>query len=125
MTQGQRWFYDFTPLFLGVKPINQTQVGKPKTRVLEGKPTVGLVDIRDPRYSSNRRLNIMETNLNKRHSIGKLLKANEVAELLSVSRSFAYSLMQNGQLPTVQLGRAVRVRPEDLDEFIQLHLIIR
>jgi excisionase family DNA binding protein len=67
----------------------------------------------------------METNLNKGPSIGKLLKANEVAELLSVSRSFAYALMQTGQLPTVRLGRSVRVRPEDLEEFIQLNLTIR
>ena len=67
----------------------------------------------------------METDLNRGPSIGKLLKAEEVAELLSVSRSFAYALMQTGQLPTVHLGRAVRVRPEDLEEFIHLNLIIR
>jgi len=67
----------------------------------------------------------METNLNKGPSIDKLLKANEVAELLSVSRSFAYALMQTGQLPTVHLGRSVRVRPEDFEKFIQLNLIIR
>ena len=67
----------------------------------------------------------METNLNKGTSIGKLLKAHEVAELLSVSRSFAYTLMKTGQLPTVHLGRSVRVRPEDLEEFIQLNLTIR
>lgn len=64
----------------------------------------------------------METNLSKRPTIGKLLKAEEVAELLSVSRSFTYSLMQTGDLPTVRLGRAVRVRPEDLEKFIQLNL---
>lgn len=45
MTQGQWWFYGFTPPFRGVKPINQTQVGKPKIRVLEGKPTVGFEDL--------------------------------------------------------------------------------
>ena len=67
----------------------------------------------------------METNLNKRTNIGKLLRAQDVAELLSVSRSFAYALMQSGQLPTVQLGRSVRVRPKDLEEYIQLNLIIR
>lgn len=67
----------------------------------------------------------METKLNKRPNIGKLLKANEVAELLSVSRSFAYALMQSGQLPTVHIRRSVRVRPEDLEEFIRLNLVIR
>lgn len=67
----------------------------------------------------------METDLNKETSIGKLLNAEEVAELLSVSRSFAYALMQTGQIPTIHLGRSVRVRPEDLEEFIQLNFIIR
>ena len=66
----------------------------------------------------------METDLNKRTSFAKLLKAEEVAELLSVSRAFAYSLMQSGQLPTVHLGRSVRVRLEDLEAFIQLNLTI-
>ena len=66
----------------------------------------------------------METNLSKRPSLGILLKAEEVAELLSVSRSFAYALMQSGQLPTVQIGRSVRVRPEDLEEFIRLNLVM-
>ena len=65
----------------------------------------------------------METNLNKRTNIGKLLKAEEIAELLGVSRSFAYALMQTGQLPTVHLGRSVRVRPGDLEEFIRLNLV--
>jgi excisionase family DNA binding protein len=67
----------------------------------------------------------METNLKREPSIGKLLNANEVAELLNVSRSFAYTLMQSGQLLTVQLGRAVRVRPEDLEKFIELNLTSR
>ena len=64
----------------------------------------------------------MDTSLKTGPSISKLLKAQDVADLLNVSRSFAYTLMQSGQLPTVQLGRAVRVRPEDLEEFIQLNV---
>lgn len=66
----------------------------------------------------------METDMNRRTSISKLLKAQDVAELLSVSRSFAYALMQSGKLPTVHLGRSVRVRAEDLEEFIRMNLII-
>ena len=68
---------------------------------------------------------MMETKLNQGTSFGKLLKANDVAELLNVSRSFVYALMQSGHLPTVQIGRSVRVRPEDLEEFIRLNLVIR
>jgi excisionase family DNA binding protein len=41
-----------------------------------------------------------------------------LTERLQVSLSFAYILMQRGDIPTVRLGRAVWVRPEDLEEFI-------
>ena len=35
-------------------------------------------------------------------NINRLLKAEEVAELLNISCSFAYLMMQSGQLPTVK-----------------------
>ena len=57
---------------------------------------------------------IPETN-----TIEKLLKGNDVARLLNISRSFAYNLMQSGQLRTVRLGHSVRVRPKDLIEYIE------
>jgi excisionase family DNA binding protein len=49
----------------------------------------------------------------------KLLKAKEVAEILQVSRSMAYRMMQRGEIPTVRVGSAVRVRGSDLEEFIK------
>jgi excisionase family DNA binding protein len=48
-----------------------------------------------------------------------LLTATDVARELNVSRSFAYQLLQRGTIPVVRLGRAVRVRPQDLDAFIE------
>jgi len=48
----------------------------------------------------------------------KLLKSDEVAEILKVSRSFAYQLMNRGDIPTVRIGSAVRVRVEDLEAYI-------
>jgi excisionase family DNA binding protein len=54
--------------------------------------------------------------------IEKLLKGNEVARLLNVSRSFAYLLMQTGHIPTVRLGRSIRVRPQDLVEYIEQNI---
>ncbi len=51
--------------------------------------------------------------------IEKLLKSNEVARVLNCSRSFAYLLMQSGDLPTVRLRHLVRVRPRDLELYIE------
>jgi excisionase family DNA binding protein len=49
---------------------------------------------------------------------GKLLKATEIAKILQVSRSTAYQMMLRNDIPTVHIGKAVRVRQSDLDEFI-------
>lgn len=49
----------------------------------------------------------------------RLLKSEEVAEILHISRSMAYLLMKRGDIPTVRIGTAVRVRPEDLDQYIK------
>ena len=54
--------------------------------------------------------------------IHRLLKAEEVAELLNISRSFAHLLMHTGQIPTVRLGRACRVKPQDLAEYIEKNI---
>jgi excisionase family DNA binding protein len=48
-----------------------------------------------------------------------LLTGGQVAEILQVSRSFAYLMMKRGDIPTVRIRNAVRVRPEDLERFIQ------
>jgi excisionase family DNA binding protein len=47
-----------------------------------------------------------------------LLNGEEVAKRLHISLSFAYTLMRRGDIPTVRLGNAVRVRPEDLQRYI-------
>lgn len=47
-----------------------------------------------------------------------LLKGNDVARLLNISRAFAYQLMRQGEIPTVRIGNAVRVRKEDLLSYI-------
>ncbi len=54
--------------------------------------------------------------------IEKLLKGNDVARLLNISRSRAYILMQTGVIPTVRIGKSRRVRPQDLNEFIEHHV---
>jgi excisionase family DNA binding protein len=51
-----------------------------------------------------------------------LMKLDDVAIALGVSRSYAYQLARSGQLTSVKLGRSVRVRPEDLERFIKENL---
>lgn len=48
----------------------------------------------------------------------RLLRIEDVADQLSVSRSMAWKLIAHGQLRSVRIGRAVRVRPGDLDAFV-------
>ena len=52
----------------------------------------------------------------------KLLKAPQVAEILNISRAMAYRLIQTGKIRSVQIGAACRVRPEDLEQYIQDNL---
>ena len=48
----------------------------------------------------------------------RLLTIDEVAEILSVSRARTYELARTGALPTVRLGRQVRVSEGALRQFI-------
>lgn len=50
---------------------------------------------------------------------GRLLRLDEVAERLSISKSMAWKLVAYGQLRSVKIGRAVRVRPADLEAYIE------
>ncbi|MCZ7551549.1 MAG: helix-turn-helix domain-containing protein [Anaerolineales bacterium] len=52
----------------------------------------------------------------------RLLTAVEVAQLLNVSRAFAYQLMKRGKIRTVSMEGARRVRPDDLLQFIEASL---
>ena len=55
----------------------------------------------------------------------KLLRVPECAALLDVSRALAYRLVSEGKLKGVKFNRTVRIRPEDLDEFIANNLTYR
>lgn len=48
----------------------------------------------------------------------RLLRIEQVAERLSVSRSMAWKIVNSGDLRVIRIGRAVRVRPGDLDSYI-------
>lgn len=49
----------------------------------------------------------------------QLLKADEVARMLGVSRSKAYEMMAAEVVPTVRIGRSVRVPIAALEAWIQ------
>ena len=51
-----------------------------------------------------------------------LLKQSDIARLLNISRSFAYHLMQTGAIPTVRMGKSYRVRPRDLQAYIDQNI---
>lgn len=48
----------------------------------------------------------------------RLLTANEVARILNISRSKAYGLMRERIIPTITIGKSVRVTCEDLEKFL-------
>lgn len=49
---------------------------------------------------------------------GRLLRLDEVADRLAISRSMAWKLVAYGQLRSVRIGRALRIRPADLEAYI-------
>jgi len=63
----------------------------------------------------------MENKSNGVENPNHLLKADQVAERLRISRARAYRLMQNGEIPTVRFSRIVRVSETDLENFILQH----
>lgn len=59
--------------------------------------------------------NIPETPSNQ------LLRADQVADRLQISRALAYRLMKTGVIPTVRFVGSVRVQESDLQDFIRSH----
>lgn len=53
----------------------------------------------------------------------KLLNGNQVSQILGISRSFSYKLMRSGRIPSIRIGRSIRVRPSDLETFITMNLV--
>jgi len=47
-----------------------------------------------------------------------LLKAEEAAELLGLGRAKVYMMMASGELPTVRIGRSVRIPLDKLREWV-------
>jgi excisionase family DNA binding protein len=54
----------------------------------------------------------------------KLLKGNDIARILNISRAKAYKLMMNGEISVVRFGKSVRVIDKDLEDFIEKHKVL-
>ncbi len=48
----------------------------------------------------------------------RLLRLEEVADRLAISRSMAWKIIALGELRSLRIGRAVRVRQTDLEAYI-------
>ena len=53
----------------------------------------------------------------------ELLNAAEAAKILKIGKSMTYQMMQKGEIPTIRLGRSVRVKVGDLEQFIEANSI--
>ena len=51
----------------------------------------------------------------------QLLSVPEVGELLGMGRSWVYQQIKSGEIPSVQLRGSVKVKREDLEEYIENH----
>ncbi len=51
----------------------------------------------------------------------QLLSVQEVSELLSIGRSWVYQQIRSGEMPSVHLGGSVKVKREDLEQYIEKH----
>lgn len=48
----------------------------------------------------------------------ELLKPDEMADVLKISRAKAYTMLRRGEIPAVRIGSLVRVRRSDLERYI-------
>ncbi len=54
----------------------------------------------------------------KRIELQKLMKVKEVADVLGLSVSGVYNLIQRGGLPTIHIGKLYRIKPSELERWI-------
>jgi excisionase family DNA binding protein len=47
------------------------------------------------------------------------LKVPEVAKMLQIARSRAYELVGEGEIPSVRIGRSVRVNRRELEKWLE------
>ena len=51
----------------------------------------------------------------------KLLSIPEVCETLGMGKSWTSRRLKSGEIPSIKLGRAIKVKQEDLEEYLEGH----
>ena len=51
-------------------------------------------------------------------SLPEVLKAENIAQFLNISKRYAYEIMQRNDFPTIKLGRVKRVYREDFLKWV-------
>lgn len=49
----------------------------------------------------------------------KLLKPTDIAERLNISKTKAYGILQNREIPVIMIGGSLRVKEDHLEEWIE------
>jgi excisionase family DNA binding protein len=49
----------------------------------------------------------------------ELLSIAQVCQQLGMGKSWVYRRLRSGEIPTMRLGRSIKVRREDLEEYLQ------
>jgi excisionase family DNA binding protein len=84
----------------------------------EGKSSNGTAPYPD-KFGGTWRM-LLKDNLPVEEKIpSRLLNAQDVAEALSIGLSTVYLLLERGELPSIRIGRSVRIRSEDLEKFVE------
>ena len=51
--------------------------------------------------------------------VPRLLSIDEVCRALGMGKSWTYRRIKSGEIPSVKLGRSIKVRREDLDKYLE------
>ena len=65
---------------------------------------------------------MMETTESKAAEVREILSPEEMAGYLGISRTFAYTLLRNGIIPSFKLARLRKVRKADVDAYVKEQL---
>jgi len=76
-----------------------------------------------PSSTLYREIEIIGSGKKRKSMDNRLLRPEEAAKVLGISKSFVYTLVRRGELNAVRIRTTVRIRQADLDQFIATNLI--